>query len=433
MTHQSMVDSGLATHAPERGEWPRSAALAFIFVTVVLDVLALGIIIPVLPKLVEDFLGGDTARAAETYGLFYTVWALMQFFCAPLLGALSDRFGRRPVILLSTLGLGLDYIFMALAPSLRWLFLGRVISGMTGAGFAAAYAYIADVTPPEQRAAKFGLVGAAWGLGFVLGPALGGLLGGMSPRLPFWVAAVLTLLNTCYGFFILPESLPRERRQSFSLKRANPLGSLRLLRSHPELLGLAGVNFLYFTAHQVLPSVTVLYASYRYGWSAQIMGLTLAAVGIAGMIVQGALVRPIVGRIGERRAILVGLTFGAAGFVIYGMASTGILFYLGVPIAAFMGLYQPAALGLMTRRVGPSEQGQLQGANSSVMGITGLIGPGMFTITFAYFIQQSDIELPGAPYLLAALLMLAAFAIAWRVTRTATAGTPDLRTPRTMI
>ena len=286
---------------------PRRAAVVFIFVTLVLDVLALGIIVPVLPHLVVEFLGGDTARAARVYGVFGTAWALMQFVCSPVLGSFSDRFGRRPIILLSIFGLGIDYIFMALAPSLGWLFVGRVISGITSASFATAAAYISDVTPPEQRARSFGMIGAAFGLGFVLGPALGGLLGQVSPRLPFWVSAALCLLNAGYGVFVLPESLPPDRRANFSWKRANPLGSLRLLQSHPELFGLASVTFLYYVAHEVLPSTFVLYTDYRYGWDSGTVGLTLALVGICTAIVSGGLVGPIVARIRERRAALTGL------------------------------------------------------------------------------------------------------------------------------
>jgi MFS transporter, DHA1 family, tetracycline resistance protein len=342
----------------------------------------------------------------------------MQFVFSPVLGALSDRFGRRPVILMSNFGLGLDYIVMALAPTLGWLFVGRVISGITGASFTTAGAYIADVTPPEKRAGGYGLIGAAWGLGFVLGPALGGVLGGVDPRLPFWAAAVLTLVNASYGLFVLPESLPRERRHRFEWSRANPVGSLRLLRSHHELLGLAGVNLLYFVAHQVLPSVFVLYAGYRYGWSTTTVGLTLAGVGICNIIVQAGLVKRFVARFGERRAVLLGLVAGAAGFVVYGVAPTGLAFFLGVPVFALIGLYSPAAQGIMTRRVSPGEQGQLQGANSSIMGITGMIGPGLFTLTFAHFIDPSSrVRMPGAPFLLAALLMVAALFLAWRVTR----------------
>jgi MFS transporter, DHA1 family, tetracycline resistance protein len=395
----------------------RGAALVFIFITVVVDVLALGIIIPVLPKLVEGFLGGDTARAAEIFGVFGTVWALMQFIFSPVLGALSDRFGRRPVILISCFGLGLDYIFMALAPTLWWLFAGRVISGITAASYPTAGAYIADVTPPEKRAASFGMIGAAWGVGFVMGPALGGLLGKVNPRLPFWAAAGLTLLNALYGLFVLPESLAPESRKAFSWRRANPVGSLALLRSHPELLGLSSVNFIYMLAHQVLPSVFVLYAGFRYSWDAPTTGLTLAVVGIFNIIVQAGLVKRIVARFGERRALLAGLICGGVGFAIFGLAPTGVAFLGALPIFAFMGLFGPAAQGLMTRRVGPSEQGQLQGANSSIIGITGMIGPGLFTMTFASFIEpHRDWRLPGAPFLLATLLMAVALVLAWRVT-----------------
>jgi DHA1 family tetracycline resistance protein-like MFS transporter len=382
----------------------------------VLDVLALGIIIPVLPKLVESFLGGDTATAAEMFGLFGTVWALMQFIFSPVLGALSDQYGRRRVILISCFGLGVDYIFMASAPTLWLLFIGRIISGITGASFTAAGAYIADVTPPEKRAAGFGMIGAAWGLGFVLGPALGGVLGAIDTRVPFWVAAGLTLLNALYGLFVLPESLSVEHREKFSWKRANPLGSLKLLRSHPELFRLATVNGFFYLAHQVLPSVFVLYASFRYGWNEETVGLTLALLGVCGMVVQGGIVKRVVADFGERHTLLAGLLFGVCGFAIYGLAPTGIIFWLGIPVFSLMGLYGPSSQGLMTRHVQPSQQGQLQGANNSIMGIAGVIGPGIFTLTFASFIgAQSDWHLPGAPFLLSALMLVAAFGLAWRV------------------
>lgn len=397
---------------------PRRAAVVFIFITVALDMLALGMILPVLPKLVESFVGGETSRAAEIYGLFGTAWALMQFLCSPLLGALSDRYGRRPIVLISNFGLGLDYILMALAPSLWWLFAGRVISGITAASVTTAFAYIADVTPPEKRAASFGLVGAAFGVGFILGPAMGGMLGSVDPRLPFWVAAGMSLLNGLYGLLILPESLPPERRAAFEWRRANPLGSLRLLRSHLELSGLAVVNFLAQLAHAVLPSVSVLYAGYRYGWDEFTLGLMLAAVGVCSLIVQAGLIGPAVRLLGERRALLTGLLFGAAGFAFFGLATTGPMFLAGIPVMAIWGLSGPSLQSLMSRRVSGSEQGQLQGANGSIMGIAALLGPGVFTLIFAYAIGSGKgWNLPGAPFLLAALLLAAAAILSWRVTR----------------
>jgi DHA1 family tetracycline resistance protein-like MFS transporter len=395
----------------------RRAALAFIFITIVLDMFALGMIIPVLPHLIEDFLGGDTAGAAKVYGVFGTVWALMQFFAMPVVGALSDRFGRRRVILMSNLGLGLDYVLMALAPNLAWLFVGRVISGITAASVSTGMAYIADVTPPEKRAAAFGRVGIAFGLGFVLGPALGGLLGSVDPRLPFWVAAGLSLANAMYGLFILPESLPPEKRRAFEWRRANPLGSLRLLRSHPELSGMAVVMFLSNLAHAALPATFVLYAGYRYGWDARDVGLVLASVGICSAIVQGAVVGPAVRRLGERRVLLAGLTCGAVGFFAYGLAPTGMLFLAAVPVVALWGLASPAAQGLMTRHIGPTEQGALQGATGSVMGIATMIGPGLFAATFAYFIGAGTRwHQPGAAFMLAALLLALGAVVAARTT-----------------
>jgi MFS transporter, DHA1 family, tetracycline resistance protein len=391
----------------------RNAAAAFIFVTILLDMLALGLIIPVLPKLVESFVDNNTASAARIFGLFGTAWALMQFLFSPILGALSDRFGRRPVVLLSNFGLALDYVLMALAPSLTWLFIGRVISGITSASISTAFAYIADVTPPERRAAVFGKIGAAFGAGFILGPALGGLLGGMDPRLPFWIAAGLSFTNTLYGWLILPESLPSERRSPFRWKSANPLGALHLLRSNRILAGLSLANFFAQTAHVVLPSTFVLYATYRYGWGTATVGLTLALVGVCSMVVQGAGVGPIVKRIGERRALLVGLASGALGFLIYGVASTGELFWLGIPVMSLWGIAGAAIQALTTQMVAPDRQGQLQGATNSVQSVSQLVGPFLFTLTFAWFISDSaPWKLPGAPFLLAAALLVLALAIA---------------------
>ena len=396
---------------------PRRAALVFIFVTIMLDVLAIGIIIPVLPKLIEYFTG-STERAAIWVGIFGTLFAVLQFFFAPILGSISDRYGRRPVVLLSCLGLGVDYIVMSVAPTLAWLLLGRAVAGILSASFSTATAYIADVTPPDKRAGAFGMIGAAFGLGFIVGPAIGGIVGEMGARLPFALAAVLSLVNAAYGYFVLPESLPADRRMAFSWKRANAVGSLRLLRSHREMLGLAGVNLLYWIAHQVLPSVFVLYVGLRYGWSTRTIGLAFAGVGVANVIVQGLLVKRIVRRIGERNALITGALAGAAGFLIYATATTSWAFCAAIPVFAFIGLFGPSVQGLMTRHVAPTEQGQLQGANGSIMAMAGLVGPGLFSAVFAWFIApHRGLEFPGAPFLLASFLMLVAALIAWRVTR----------------
>jgi DHA1 family tetracycline resistance protein-like MFS transporter len=397
---------------------PRQAALAFIFVTVLIDMLAFSVIIPVLPMLVQNFVGGSAARAAQMYGLFGTAWALMQFIFSPVQGSLSDHFGRRSVILISCAGLGLDFILMALAPNLWWLLVGRVISGITAASFSTAGAYIADVTPPEKRAASFGLIGAAFGIGFVLGPALGGVLGAISPRLPFWASAFMALANVCWGLFVLPESLPKDKRVPFAWKNANPLGALKLLRSHPMLTGLAGSFFLINLAHVVLPSTAVLYMHYRYGWDTRAVGILLAGVGIASLTVQGFLVKPAVKWLKERRAMAVGLIFGAAGFAIYGLAPTGPLFWIGVPVMALWGIATPSLQTIMTRLVDATEQGRLQGALASLVGLASLIGPTVFTQTFATFIgTRADLRVPGAPFLLAAVLVLAAVGLAWRTTQ----------------
>jgi DHA1 family tetracycline resistance protein-like MFS transporter len=406
-----MPEQSIASLPPPR----QRAATAFIFVTILLDMLALGLIMPILPKLIESFVDNDTASAARIFGLFGTAWALMQFFFSPVLGALSDRFGRRPVILLSNFGLALDYVLMALAPSLVWLFVGRVISGITSASVSTAFAYIADVTAPERRAATFGKIGAAFGAGFILGPTLGGLLGGIDPRLPFWAAAGLSFANTLYGFLILPESLPRERRAPFRWKSANPLGALRLLRSDGVLAGLSVVNFIAQTAHVVLPSTYVLYATYRYGWDTTTVGLTLAMVGICAMIVQGLGIGPIVRRLGERRALKLGLGCGALGFLIVALAPTGPLSWLGIPAMALWGVSGAAIQALTTQLVPPDRQGQLQGATSSVQSVAQLVGPFLFTLTFAYFIGgTAPLHLPGAPFLLASALLLLALLIAAR-------------------
>ena len=390
----------------------RKAALAFILITVVLDMIALGIIIPVLPTLILDFLGGNATRAATWLGIFATVFAVMQFFFMPVLGVVSDRVGRRPVILLSNVGLGLDYFVMALAPTIGWLFIGRVISGITAASISTAMAYISDVVIPEKRAGAFGLIGAAFGLGFVVGPALGGWLGAVDPRLPFWVAGGLSLLNAAYGFLVLPESLAQERRRAFTLRRANPVGSLVLLRSHPELFRLSVVQFIGYTAHEVV-QIYVLYAIYRYAWGEKAVGLSLAFVGVCTVVISGGMVRPLVARLGERRTLYLGYFLGAAGMAVMGWASSSFLFMVGVTLMSLWALAGPAAQGMMTHRVSASEQGELQGAISSLRAIAMLIGPGLFSFTFAWFINaKHGWVLPGAPWYLAAALLFVAVAMA---------------------
>ncbi|MBV8631081.1 MAG: TCR/Tet family MFS transporter [Silvibacterium sp.] len=398
---------------------PRRAAVAFIFVTIALDMLAMGMIAPVLPRLITYFMGGNESRSAEMLGIFGTVWAVMQFFFSPMLGSLSDRFGRRPVILLSNFGLGLDYLVMALAPTLGWLFVGRVISGVTAASIPTAMAYITDVTPQEKRAGAFGMVGAAFGLGFVLGPALGGILGSVNPRLPFWAAGAMSLLNAMYGLFVLPESLkPESRSRRFSWKRANPVGSLTLLRRHRELLGLGAVLFLSYLTQQSLQNTWVLYLDYRYRWTDRAVGLSLALVGICSAMVGAVLVKPVVARIGERKAILVGLAIGWIGFAVFGLAPTGKIFLVGIPIMAAWSLCGPAAQGLMTRHVEHNEQGQLQGSVQCIRGLTALIGPSLFTFVYAAALRPgSSLHLPGAPFLLASAILLSALPLAMRATR----------------
>ena len=393
----------------------RRATLWFIFGTVLLDMLALGIIAPVFPTLVIRLEGGNEATAAGLVGWFGTVWAAMQFLFAPVLGALSDRVGRRPVILVSCLGLGLDYAVMALAPTVGWLFLGRALSGITASSFSTAFAYIADVTEPDERAQRFGLLGMAFGIGFILGPAIGGWLGGIGVRAPFWAAGALSLVGAAYGWFVLPESLPPERRAPFQWRRANPWGALGMLRAHEALLGLAIAAFLYRLAHDALPSMFVLYGDYRYRWTSETTGLALAAVGVASMIVQGGVVGPVVKRLGEARALITGLACGTVAFIIYGLAPNGAAFLVGILVGSLFGLSYPALQGLMTRRVGPDEQGRLQGALASLMGIAGVIAPVLYTQVFAAAIgRYRALGVPGAPFFLAALLLIAAIAIVRR-------------------
>lgn len=390
---------------------PGKAAFAFILVTVMLDMLALGVMVPVLPKLIVEFEGGDLQRASVVTGVFGFAWAFMQFLFQPVLGALSDRFGRRPVVLLSNLGMGLDYVFMALAPSLPLLFLGRIVSGMTAASISTANAYISDVTPPEGRAGRFGMIGAAFGIGFILGPAIGGVLGDHGLRLPFWAAAVLSLLNAAYGYFILPESLAPEKRSSAILWRsANVLGSLEFLRREKSLSLLAAAIFLSYLAHESLPSLFVLYTEYRYHWDAGTTGWALAIVGVSQTLVSGALVRPSVARFGERATVVAALAFGAVGFAVYAFAPTGGVFMAAPPLIAVWAMANPAFQGLAARLASSSEQGRLQGALASLRGVSGMIGPLFFTQILSASIAAESF--PGAAYLVAALLLATSLVIA---------------------
>ena len=397
----------------------RKAALIFIFVTVLIDILAFGLIIPVLPHLVQDFVGGDTRVAAHWVGIFGTAFALIQFFSAPIQGTLSDRFGRRPVILLSCLGLGLDFIFMALANSLPWLFVGRVISAITSASFTTANAYVADITPPAKRAQAFGMIGAAFGLGFIIAPVIGGWLGEIDLRLPFWGAAVLALCNFAYGWFVLPESLPKEKRTAkFDWSHANPLGSMKLLRRYPQVFGLAAVVLLINLAHYVYPSVFVLFADYRYHWGPRMVGYVLAVVGIFSVLVNAVLVKRAVAFFGERRTLLIGLLCGTVGFAIYGYAPTGTWFLAGIPIMAIWAFAMPATQALITHQVGPEAQGRIQGALTSLVSLAGVVGPAFYTEVFAWFIgPRASSHQPGAPFFAAGVLLLCALAVAWRYAR----------------
>ena len=398
----------------------RNAALAFIFITVLLDILAFGMIIPVLPHLLASFYHGDVSKAALTYGVFASVFMVMQFLFSPVQGALSDHFGRRPVILLSNLGLGLDFILMAVAQTLPLLFIGRVLSGITSASFSTANAYVADVTPPEKRAAAYGKIGMAFGLGFIIAPGVGGWLGEIHLRAPFWVAAILSLCNFGYGLLVLPESLPKDRRAPFSWKRANPVASLSFLSHHPEVFVLAGVMFLIGLAHMVYPSTFVLYADYRFHWGSQMAGITLMIVGLLAAIIQGGLIGRAIKAWGERRTLLFGLGMGTLGFTLYGLAPTGYWFWAAMPIMAMWGFATPAAQALMTRQVAPTEQGRLQGSVGSLNSVAGIIGPLVFTGVFAQVTgRHVHSAWVGLTFWMAAAMLLASLLLALRGTRTA--------------
>ncbi|HEV2739612.1 MAG TPA: TCR/Tet family MFS transporter [Candidatus Elarobacter sp.] len=401
-------------NASADGSRRRQAALVFIFITVALDMIALGVIAPVFVPLVEQFLHGDVRRAAGVVGVFGTVFAIMQFGWAPFLGVLSDRFGRRPIIVLSNIGMAADYVVMALAPNLAWLLIGRVVSGITAANATAASAYVSDVTTPEKRAGAFGMIGAAFGLGFVLGPALGGLCGQVDPRLPFWVAGGLSLLNGLYGALVLPESLARANRTTrFAWAKANPLGSLRLLRRHPDLTTLGLVTFASTLAGAVMPSTWVLYVTYRYHWAPGATGISLAVLGVISMIAQVVVIGRFVKRFGERVSLFAGIGFGALGLIACGLAVNGWWFFIGFVGLCLWGIAPAAGQAMMTRHVTPQEYGELQGAIGSIRGLAMVFGPGIFTTAFAIGIAH---DLPGAAWYLGASVLIVAVLPALRET-----------------
>ena len=401
------------TPAPAAPAIPMRRALAFIFVTVLIDSIGFGIVTPVFPGLIMSLTGRDVAAAAPISGWLGLGYAAMQFVFAPVVGALSDRFGRRPVLLASLFAFGLDYIAMAFAPTLPWLFAARLIAGITGATFGTAYAYIADVSPPERRAANFGITGMGFGLGFIVGPALGGLLSQYGARLPFMVAAGLALANFAYGYFILPESLAPALRRPFDWRRANPVGALlRLRRYTPAVLSLAAAVFLWVIGFQALPVTWNYFTIARFGWTPAQVGTSLAAVGVVAVIMQGLVSRRLIPALGERRTIVVGGVSAIAGYLIYAFAETGWQLYAGIVVGALSGLVYQSLQALMSRQVGPSEQGELQGAVSSVFSLASIIGPVAMTQVFAIFARPgAPTYLPGAPFLLAAILVVAMLAV----------------------
>jgi len=393
--------------------------MLFILVTVFIDVLGIGIIIPILPELIKEFVGGSTPAAGRYFGVIAATYAATQFVFAPILGSLSDRFGRRPIILISLFGLGVDYLIQGFAPTIGWLFVGRFIAGIMGASFTTANAYIADVSGPENRARNFGLVGVAFGLGFIFGPALGGILGGISLRLPFFVSAGLAFINWLYGFFVLPESLPPEKRGSFSWAKANPVGSLAVLRAYPLVAGLAVAFIFTGLAQRGLETSWVLYTGHRFGWDERANGLSLALVGLMAAIVQGGLVQPAIRRFGERRAILFGLGLATFTFLGYGLATQGWMMLVIIVVGSLGGVAGPAIQGLVAGTVKPHDQGKIQGALASLMSLTSIFAPLIFVSgLFSFFTSPAaPMELPGAPFLLGSVLWGISFLIVVRLFR----------------
>lgn len=385
----------------------KNPALGFIFVTLLIDIIGLGIIIPVLPSLIQELTGGTLSDASRYGGWMLFAYSFMQFICAPIIGGLSDRYGRRPVLLASLFGFGVDYIFLALAPTLGWLFLGRIIAGIMGASFTTASAYIADISTPEKRAQNFGIIGAAFGLGFIIGPMAGGLLEPLGSRVPFMVSAGLSLLNWLYGFFILPESLKPENRRKFEWRRANPISSLLNLKRYPVILGLVtSLILVYISAHAV-QSNWAYYTMEKLKWTPTMVGISLAVVGFVFAVVQGGLIRIIIPRLGQQRSVYVGLGMSAMGYVLFALATKTWMMFAFTVVYCLGGIAGPALQGIISTQVPANEQGELQGALTSLMSITSIVGPPLMTNTFAYFTDSSaPYYLPGAPMLLGAVLTI---------------------------
>ena len=396
----------------------RRAGVGFIFITLFIDVLGFGLVIPIMPRLVHELSHSTLSAASRDYGMLLSLYGLMQFVFAPILGSLSDRWGRRPVLLLSLLCNGLDYVVLWWAPSLWWLYLGRTVSGITGASFSTGSAYIADVSPPEKRAQNFGLIGAAFGLGFIIGPAAGGVLGMFGPRVPFMAAAALSLVNWLYGFFILPESLAKENRRRFDWKKANPIGSFGLLSRYPLVLGLTLMNVCFNLGTQAMQSTWVLSTGYRYHWGSLQNGISLALVGVMSAVVQAGLMKPLLARFGERRLLVMGLAINVVSYVLLGLATQGWMLYGIIVFWGLGGVVGPSAQGIISRQYGPDEQGAAQGALTSLFSLTGIIGPLIGTLLFGYFVgTHAPIHLPGAAFFWSALLTFLGMLVALRTLR----------------
>jgi len=390
-------------------------ALNFIFLTLLIDITGLGIIIPVMPKLIGQLTGEGLSVASEYGGWLTFAYAFMQFIFAPILGNLSDKYGRRPVLLLSLLGFGIDYLFLAFAPSIFWLFIGRIIAGIAGASMTTAMAYIADVSAPEKRAQNFGIVGAAFGLGFIIGPVLGGVLGQFGTRIPFFAAAGLALLNFLYGYFILPESLTKENRRPFNFKTANAWASLARLKRYPKVLSLAGALVLVYLASYALQSVWTYYNMYKFGWTEALVGYSLGFVGITIAVVQGGLIRIIIPKLGQERSLYIGLALYSFGYILFAFASESWMMFAFMIPYSLGGIAGPALQGIMSNQVPTNEQGELQVTLTGLMSLTAIFGPLLMTHLFSAFTgKQAYIEFPGAPFLVGAVLLSASSIWAYR-------------------